>query len=88
MNEIFLYQQEGIRNMNIKLLTAIKLSGFKQWQIARKANLSEARLSKIVNESCKQITETEKKFISKALGASVGEIFNNIDETEFLTGNE
>jgi transcriptional regulator with XRE-family HTH domain len=73
--------------MNIKLLNAIKLSGLKQWQIARKANLSEVRLSKIVNESSKEITESEKQFIAKALNLPVGELFS-FEETEYLTGNE
>lgn len=73
--------------MNLKLLNAIKLSGSKQWQIARKANLSEVRLSKIVNESCNQITESEKRFIAKALEMPVGELFS-IAETEYLNGGE
>lgn len=59
----------------------------KQWQIARKANLSEVRLSKIVNERCQKISESEKRFISKALGVPVSELFA-IEESEYLMGNE
>lgn len=73
--------------MNIRLLNAIKLSGFKQWQIARKAKLSEVRLSKIVNENCRQIAENEKKAISNALEIPVEQLFS-ISETEYLNGDE
>lgn len=73
--------------MNLRLLNAIKLSGSKQWQIARRANLSEVRLSKIVNENCVQIIEAEKRSIAIALEMPIGELFST-EETEYLTGNE
>lgn len=73
--------------MNIKLITAIKLSGLKQWQVARKANLSEVRLSKIVNESSRLITASEKKQIAIALGLPIEELFS-IEETEYNTSKD
>jgi len=63
--------------MNLALKMAIVTSGKTQIALCRQADLSEARLSRIVNGH-NEATEAEKKAIARALRKPIHELFPEV----------
>lgn len=63
--------------MNIALLSAIRQSGLKQWELAQKARITESSLSRLLNERPMTVKHTArlKSAIAAALKRSVVDLF-------------
>lgn len=63
--------------MNLALLSAIRLRGLRQWQVAARAGLSESVLSRLINNRIHPaaIDLAHKRRIARVLGRPLGRLF-------------